>query len=138
MALNNKIFFIFTFLNKLAPMSKTFSDIKNNPESREVSVVMGKKATKYNIWFLLSMAVAVGCAFLTAHFLSNNGILLGILCIAGVAFFALWGICMSILAFTASIYQLRLNKKPIGIINLVFSLMIILIVIVVFILMAVN
>lgn len=117
---------VINFIDKTARLKTTYKEIKQNPESKETSVVMGKKAAGYNISFLVLVALAVGSAFLAYNFLNQNGILLGILFIGCAIGLALWSIGVGILAFTSTILQLKLNKKPIGIINLVFSIVVVL------------
>lgn len=117
---------VINFIGKAGHLKTTYKEIKQNPESKEVSVVMGKKATDYNICFLILIALAVGSAFLAFNFLNQNGILLGILFIGCAIGLVLWAIGVGILAFTSTILQLKLNKKPIGIINLVFSIIVVL------------
>lgn len=123
----NKLFIIFDIANKSANLNTTYKDIKQNPESRAESTVIGKKATKYNIWFLVLIAIAVGSVCLAINFLNQNGLLLGILFIGCAIGLVLWALGNGILAFIATIFQLRLNKKPIGIINLVFSIVVVLV-----------
>ncbi len=117
---------VINFIGKAGNLKTTYKEIKQNPESREVSVVMGKKATRYNILFLILIALAVGSAMLAFNFLNQNGILLGIIFIGCAIGLILWAIGVGILAFTSTILQLKLNKKPIGIINLVFSIVVVL------------
>lgn len=122
---------VINFIGKAGNLKTTYKEIKQNPESKQESIVMGKKATGYNILFLILIALAVGSACLAYSFLNQNGILLGIIFIGCAIGLGLWSIGVSILAFTSTILQLKLNKKPIGIINLIFSFVIILAVIVV-------
>lgn len=122
---------VLNFIDKTSRLKTTYKEIKQNPESKESSIVMGKKGTGYNIMFLILIALAVGSAFLAYNFLNQNGILLGIIFIGCAIGLGLWSIGVGILAFTSTILQLKLNKQPIGIINLIFSFVIIFAVVVI-------
>lgn len=130
MSLSKNLLFFLTFISKTDSLRMTYKDIKSNPESKQISTVMGKKASKYNITFLITVALSVLSAYYMVQLFSSGGILLGILLLGCAIGLGLWSINVAILAFVATIFQLRLNKKPIGYINLAFSIIIVLAVVV--------
>lgn len=113
-------------LNCLDNIADDYSRIKGNEEERRTSTRLGREAIKYNIAFLLMFGAAVAAAVWAASMFQPDGkrwagILLIILALA----VALTSLIFVIPAFAAEISQMKLNKKPIGLISLLLTLVII-------------
>ncbi len=132
----------FTFwsgmIGRMLNIRVAYDEIKNNPEAKPVSTLLGKKATKYNILFLIMMGLCIATMVGVVEMLTSGGVFIAILLIALAVLFAVMGVGMVILALMCSIYQLRLNKKPTGYVNLIFSILVLVLTIVGVILIALK
>lgn len=123
--MSNKFLFWSKIIDRIVNIRSAYADIKNNPESKPVSTLLGKKATKYNILFLVMIGLAIASVVGAGNFIANAGIFIAVLLIALAVLFAIMSVVEFVFALMCSIYQLKLNKKPIGFVNLIISILII-------------
>lgn len=115
---------IFHFLSFWITISNKYERIRNDPTKRN-SVTLGITSILMSIFGVIS---AVGFAYLAFLCFSVEGLsilvtfILGIVC-ALAAIICFFKLLIASLLYAA--YQLRLNKRPIGIVALVVSLLLI-------------
>lgn len=134
MTKSSKFSWLWKFAEGFIRNKSTYRDIKNNPESRKVSTVMGKKSIGYTFTFLVLLALAVVLIYFGIGMIESIGFLLGVIMVVagiGIAFYSLMYL---ILAFISAIMQLVLNRRAVGWIALSFVLLIVAIAVVGFIL----
>lgn len=91
-----------------------YNDIKNNPEAKKTSTVLGKKAIGFWIGFILSLAAGGGLIFWGISMFQSIYIIFGIiLLVAGVSI-AGYSLLFLVVSINATIKQLCLNRKVVG------------------------
>ena len=105
-------------------VSNKYDRLKSDPEKREKSVSLGVQSLTMSISGILA---SVGFAVLAYYCFSLEGLeglltlIFGLICaVAAVAFF----VQLVLASIVYAIYQVKLNKHPLGIISLVVSLLI--------------
>lgn len=133
MARGSKFSWIWSFLKSFDKTRITFKDIKDNPESRKVSTVIGKKSIGYTFIFLGLLAVAFALAYFGFGMIESLGFLLGVIMIVAGIGTAFYSLMYFILAFMNAIMQLILNRRAVGWVALSLVLIIVVVVVVLFI-----
>lgn len=110
--------------SRLVDIGAEYELIKNDESLRENSTLLGRWAIKYNIIFFILFGGAVAVAIWAASMLETAA-LFGIILIIAAGVLAVTSLMYAVLAFACSINQLRLNKKPIGVITLLIPIIII-------------
>lgn len=119
----SKTFSFLKLFGKYLDIKSTFNEIKSNPEAKQSSTLLGKKAIWYNVWFLVTAAACVALMYFCISSVSSGNIF----AIIGIIFGVLTIICslsFLLLALVCTICQLRLNKKPIGWVSLALLIVI--------------
>lgn len=112
-------------LDKLADIADIYTRLKANEEERDTNTLLGKWAIKYNILFFIFFAGATAMG-IWASFMFQTSFWYGILIVLGVLLLAIFAVVYVILAFASEIAQMKLNKRPIGLIMLLTTFAIIL------------
>lgn len=132
MAQSSKFSWIWGFLKSFDKTRLTFKDIKDNPESRKVSTVIGKKSIGYTFTFLVLLALAFALFYFGIGMMDSLGFLIGIIMIVAGIGTAFYSLMYFILAFLNAIMQLILNRRAVGWIALSLVLIIVATVVVLF------
>ncbi len=106
-------------------MSDAYHAIKANEEEAKNSKYFGLQAVKNNIILFILTALTIGMTIGAIVFFKASGIWQGILMIiVAIASFPFM-IIYIVFALNCDIKQMTLNKKPIGLVSLLFTLLII-------------
>lgn len=115
MANNNSLGrLLFRCFSSFLDLRVLYNDIKNNPEAKKTSTVLGKKAILYWVGFILTLALGGGLIFWGSTMLNSALAIFGIVIMVagiGTAFYALM---FFIISLNATIKQLCLNRKATG------------------------
>ncbi len=125
MAKTSRFGWLWGFVGGFVNNKSAYREIKNNPESRKVSTVMGKKSIGYTFTFLILLALAVTLGYFGIGMIKSIGVLLGIIMIVAGIGLAFYSLMYLILAFITAIMQLILNRRAVGWIALVLVLIIV-------------
>lgn len=117
-----RIFFF--VLDKLADQGDIYRNLKNNEEEKNNSNYFGLQAVKYNIFYFILMAAVAGLTIGACAFFMASGVWQGILMIVAAIVILPYTVIFFILALNCDIKQMKLNKKPIGLVSLLFTLFI--------------
>ena len=112
--------------NKLADNAATYNNIKSNGEERFTNTRLGRRAIRYNVFFFLFLGSAAALGILAMFLLRNSNLIFGIPLLLIAVGLAVTSIIFLILALDCGIKQIKLNKKPIGIISILLTLFILL------------
>lgn len=107
----------------LANIRTQYEEIKKNEDAKATSKVLGWKAIRYDIWLIVFTVIALSLGAWGAQYLNNVGLIVGIVAIIIAIVFAIYIPVFLLFALSASIKQVKLNHKPIGIIALVLTLL---------------
>lgn len=122
---NNKHEGLWYLLDKLADIADFYVNIKDNESERDTNTRLGKWAIKYNIIFFIFLGGAAALAIWAISLFKAESVLLGVLIIFLALGVAITSVIFAILAFASEITQMKLNKKPIGLISLLTTILII-------------
>lgn len=120
---------ILNFIFGLVNIRTIYEEIKHNEESKKVSVVLGKKALGYCFLFALFVSVAAALAYWGSQYVETIAFFFGIILIVIAIGCGLYALSFLAFAFSCSMKQIRLNRKPIGIFALVLTLLLVAVVI---------
>ncbi len=120
---NNSLFRL--MFGRFFNLSALYSDIKSNPDSRNVSTLLGKKSIKYSIIYVLMLGVALVSAFFMVSTMHDGAIFYGILLLILAVALGFSGLLYMLLAVISAVYQLRVNRKSIGWVALSVSLVLV-------------
>lgn len=112
-------------LDKLSDIADMYTMLKDDETQRDTSTRLGRWAIKYNIIFFIFLGGGTALGIWGILMFRASSVLYGILLTFGALGFALTSIVFAILAFACDISQMRLNKKPIGLISLLSTILII-------------
>ncbi len=115
---------ILHLIEKMVDIRMKYREIKNNAEERPKSTVMGRTAIQYNIVFLICVTCGVGLLIVGASLLDSIGVIFGIIIAFAGAVFTLVSFVYLLLALNCAIKQMILNKRAIGWVSLVLTLLI--------------
>ena len=119
---------ILNFIFGLINIRTIYEDIKQNEESKKVSTVLGKKAIGYCFLFALFVAIAVGLGKWGYQYIHTPAFFLGVIIIVIAIVFGLYSISFLLFAFSCAMKQIRLNRRPVGVIALILTLLLLVIV----------
>ena len=121
---------------KLLDIRTKYENIKQDEELRKNSVTLGWNAIGYCIWFAVFVAIAIGLGSWGIQYINTIAIFLGLVAIIIAVIFAVYSLVFLPLALSASIKQVKLNRRFIGIFSLVLTLLLTIAVTIVIILVA--
>lgn len=119
---------ILNFIFGLANIRTIYEEIKQNEESKKVSVVLGKKALGYCFLFTLFVTIAVALGYWGAQYVQTIAFLFGIVLIVIAIGCGLYALSFLAFALSCSMKQIRLNRRPIGVFALVLTLIFVIVV----------
>ena len=114
---------LFNIIFELADIRTKYEEIKMNEESKKVSVVLGWRALRYNFLFALFVAFAVGLGMWGAQYVQTIAFLFGIVLIVLAIGCTIYALAFLLFALSASIKQIKLNRRFIGIFALILTLL---------------
>lgn len=115
----------YKFFSKLADIRLTYGQLKADEENRNSSTALGGRAIFYDVLYAIFMTFGVLGVVFGLRILNDTSVIVGLLVlIFGIAFVA-GSVLQIILALFCAFYQLRLNKRAIGWVTLVISVLLI-------------
>lgn len=116
---------LFFFIDRMIDMSDAYQAVKANEEEAKNSKYFGLQAVKYNITLFFLTALTIGLGIGAIYFFMSSGIWQGILMILVAVASLPFMVIYIVFALNCDIKQMTLNKKPIGWVSLMFTLLIV-------------
>ena len=120
----NKFSKMFKFIGLLVNAKIAYNNVKEDPEVAKTTIMFGKRSLVYYFVFLALTAATTGLVYFCVTHFASTLILVAIGAIILAVYIGIYAIGMYILSFNLAIKQVKLNKKPIGIIALVLNIII--------------
>jgi len=109
---------LFKLIMKLADIRILYTQIKENPESKKVSTVLGMKGLGYIVGFIICAFISVLGTIYFAKMYGTLAFLVGIVGIITCVSLLIISTQLLLLALSCTIKQLKLNRKFIGFLDL--------------------
>ena len=105
-----------------------YNNAKADPETAKTTTTFGKRSLTYFFWFVALAAVAGWLIYFCVTHIVSSLVLIAIGAAVLSVYIVLYSLGLLVLSLNLAIKQVRLNKKPVGIVALVLNLLVITIV----------
>ena len=115
---------LFKFVELLVNARIAYNNVKNDEEAKKTTTIFGKRSLVYVFIFALMAAGATALIYWGIVNFATSWIFLAIFAFVISVYLVIYAIGMFVLSLNLAIKQISLNKKPVGIIALVFNIII--------------